>query len=84
MEVSDYIEKLVHRDNRIIQRKNTGGISKMKYHEGNIVLLKNGKTVYIVSVDEDEQKYLVIDAETADSNAKTQYVNESNIQMLVT
>ncbi len=56
----------------------------MKYHEGNIVLLKNGKTVYIVSVDEDEQKYLVIDAETADSNAKTQYVNESNIQMLVT
>ena len=23
----------------------------MKYHEGNIVLLKNGKTVYIVSVD---------------------------------
>ncbi|MGI6746611.1 MAG: hypothetical protein ACOX45_10925 [Acutalibacteraceae bacterium] len=56
----------------------------MKYHEGNIVLLKNGKTVYIASVDKDEQKYLVVDAESADSNAKAQYVNEANIQMLVT
>ena len=55
----------------------------MKYHEGNIVLLKNGKTVYIVSVDEDEQKYLVVDAESAEPNAKAQYVKEANIQMLL-
>jgi len=45
----------------------------MKYHEGNIVLLKKGKTVYIVSVDEDEQKYLVVDAASADPNAKAQW-----------
>ena len=56
----------------------------MKYHEGNIVLLKNGKTVYIVSVDEDEQKYLVVDAESAEPNAKAQYIKEANIQILVT
>ena len=56
----------------------------MKYDEGNIVLLTNGKTVYIVSVDEDEQKYLVVDAESTDSNAKAQYVKEANIQMLLT
>jgi hypothetical protein len=56
----------------------------MKYHKGNIVLLKNGKTVYIVSVDEDEQKYLVVDAESAEPNAKAQYIKEANIQMLVT
>jgi hypothetical protein len=56
----------------------------MKYRAGNIVLLKNGKIVYIVSVDEAAQKYLVVDAESADPNAKSQYVKEANIQMLVT
>ena len=54
----------------------------MKYHEGNIVLLKNGKTVYIVSVDEDEQKYLVVDAESAEPYARAQYVEGANIRML--
>jgi hypothetical protein len=55
----------------------------MKYHEGNIILLKNGKTVYIVSVDEDEQKYLVVDAESAEPNAKAQYVKEANIPYMI-
>ncbi|WP_161494878.1 hypothetical protein [Dehalococcoides mccartyi] len=56
----------------------------MKYHEGNIVLLKNGKTVYIVSVDEVAQKYLVTDAESTDTNVKAQYIKGSSIQLLVT
>lgn len=56
----------------------------MKYHEGNIILLKNCETVCIVSVDEDAQTYLVVDAGSADPNAKTQYVKEGDIQWLVT
>ncbi len=56
----------------------------MKYKEGDIVLLKNGKTVYIVSVDKKAQTYLVTDTDEPGTNAKSNYIKESSIQMLVT
>ena len=53
----------------------------MKYKEGNIVALNNGKSVYIFSVDEKKKKYQVVDTE--DEN-KIYMVSESEIFMFLT
>jgi len=38
----------------------------MKYTVGNILLLNNGQTVYVFSVDEQAKKYQVVDTEDQD------------------
>lgn len=52
----------------------------MTYKEGDIVLLNNGKSVYIFAIDEDTEKYQVV--ETDDKN-KTYMISENSIYMLV-
>lgn len=53
----------------------------MKYREGNIVLLNNNATVYIMAVNKEEQKYQVFDTE--DSNEVFE-ISENDIIMKVT
>lgn len=50
----------------------------MRYSEGNIVALKNGRTVYIVAVDENAKKYHVVDTEDQD---KKRRISESAVLM---
>lgn len=58
----------------------TGG-NKMKYSVGNIVCLNDGRTVYIFSVDEKEQKYCVSDTEKEND---VFFISEGDIYMLLT
>lgn len=51
----------------------------MKYREGNIVCLSDGRTVYILSVDNKE--YQVVDT---DNNEDIFIVSEDEILMLLT
>lgn len=53
----------------------------MKYKEGNIEALNNGKSVYIFSVDEKKKKYQVVDTE--DEN-RVYIVSENEIFMFLT
>lgn len=53
----------------------------MKYTEGNIVLLHNGETVYICSVDNTSKAYYAYNVENED---ETYTIFESDIYMLVT
>lgn len=53
----------------------------MKYQEGNIVLLTNGKTAYIVSVDENSEKYQACELE---DEQKLYYISEASIHSLLT
>lgn len=53
----------------------------MKYQEGNIVLLSNGKTASIFSVNTEEKSYQVIDT---NDESKLFVVHESDINMLLT
>lgn len=56
----------------------------MKFQAGNTVLLYNGKTVYIVSVDKEAKKYLVVEADNCDNNPESYYISESSIYMFLT
>lgn len=53
----------------------------MTYKVGDIVLLNNGKSVYIFAIDEEAKKYQVV--ETDDEN-KAYMIAENSIYMLVT
>lgn len=53
----------------------------MKYQPGNILLLNNGKTVYVLSVDERAKKYQVVDTE--DQN-KLFAISEGAVNSLLT
>lgn len=53
----------------------------MKYSVGNIVCLNDGRTVYIFSVDEKEQKYLVSDT---DKENDLFYISENDIFIFLT
>ena len=53
----------------------------MKYSVGNIVCLKDGRTVYVFSVDEKKHKYLVCDTEQENDMF---FVSESDIYMFLT
>ena len=54
----------------------------MKYEAGNIVLLNDNRTVYIMSVNEESKTYSVFDTE--DNSGKLFSVSESDIMMYVT
>ena len=54
----------------------------MKYSVGNIVLLKNEKTVYISQADEESKTYLGID--TDDDTQEPISFTDSQVFMLVT
>ena len=53
----------------------------MKYKGGNIVLLYDGNTVYILSVDEKAKEYQVVETE---KQGDPYSITESKIYMLVT
>lgn len=54
----------------------------MKYKAGNIVLLNDDRTVYIMDVNEESKTYSVFDTE--DNSGKLFNVSESDIMMYVT
>jgi hypothetical protein len=53
----------------------------MKYKEGNIVSLYDGRTVYIMSVDKQSKQYTV--TETDDNSDELFIVSESEVFMLL-
>ena len=52
----------------------------MKYSVRNIVCLNDGRTVYIFSVDEKEQKYLVSDTE---QDNDLFFISKSDVNMFL-
>lgn len=53
----------------------------MKYNNGNIVLLQTGETVSIISVDEENNGYQVVDTDNTDN---VFFVTESDIHSYLT
>jgi hypothetical protein len=53
----------------------------MTYQAGNIVLLNNGKSAYVLTVDDKAKKYQVVDV---DDDSKIYVVSENAIMMLLT
>ena len=54
----------------------------MKYKAGNIVLLNDDRTVYIMSVNEENKTYRVTDADN--NSGKLFDVSESDVMMYLT
>ena len=53
----------------------------MKYSEGNLVVLNDGRTVYITAVHKKEKKH---DAVTAENDSEMITIKESDIMMKLT